>query len=51
VFTSTQALGDAIRGYIAATNAAPRPFVWTRSADVILASVARFCQRTSNSGL
>ncbi len=49
VFTSTQALEDAIRGYIAEANAAPRPFVWTRSADEILASVARFCQRTSNS--
>ncbi len=49
VFTSTQALEEAIRAYIAANNADPKPFVWTKSADTILASIARFCQRTSNS--
>jgi transposase len=49
VFRSTGELEAAIRRYIAATNAAPRPFVWTKSADEILSSVARFCQRTSNS--
>ena len=48
-FRSTGELEAAIRRYIAATNAAPKPFVWTKSADEILASVARFCQRTSNS--
>ena len=32
------------------TNAQPTPFVWTKTADEILASVARFCHRTSNSG-
>jgi transposase len=50
VFTSTRELEDAIHAYIAANNADPKPFVWTRSADAILASVARFCQRISNSG-
>ena len=40
----------AILAYIAETNADPKPFVWTKSADDILVSVARFCQRTSNSG-
>jgi hypothetical protein len=49
VFTSTGALEDAIQAYIAATNAHPKPFPWTKTADDILASVARFCQRTSNS--
>ncbi|WP_207541328.1 IS630 family transposase [Sabulicella rubraurantiaca] len=49
-FTSIGDLEAAIQGYIAETNAAPRPFVWTKTADHILASVARFCQRTSNSG-
>jgi transposase len=49
IVTSTQAPEDAIRGYIAEANAAPRPFVRTGSADAILASVARFCRRTSNS--
>jgi transposase len=46
---STHALEAAIRAYIATTNQDPRPFVWTKSADDILASVQRFCQRTSNS--
>ncbi len=49
-FTGTDDLGAAILAYIAETNTAPRPFVWTKTADDILASVARFCQRTSNSG-
>jgi transposase len=48
-FRSTRALEQAIRAYIAQTNAAPKPFIWTRPADDILASVQRFCQRTSNS--
>jgi transposase len=48
-FTSTQDLEDAIHAYIAATNAAPKPFVWTKTADQILASVGRSCQRISNS--
>jgi transposase len=49
-FTSTDDLEAAILAYIAETNADPKPFVWTKTADDILASVARFCQRTSNSG-
>jgi transposase len=49
VFTSTRELEEAILAYIAETNADPKPFVWTKTADAILASVARFCQRTSNS--
>lgn len=48
-FNSTGALEAAIQAYIEQTNAQPRPFVWTRTADEILASVKRFCQRTSNS--
>jgi transposase len=49
VFRSTRALEQAIRRYIAQTNNDPTPFVWTKSADDILASVQRFCQRTPNS--
>ncbi len=49
-FASTDDLEAAILAYIAETNADPKPFVWTKTADDILASVARFCQRTSNSG-
>jgi transposase len=48
-FGSTQALEEAIRRYIAATNQAGKPFVWTKTADQILESVAEFCQRTSGS--
>ena len=50
VHRSTQALQAAIRAYIAHTNEHPKPFVWTKTADEILASVARFCHRTSDSG-
>jgi hypothetical protein len=48
-FASTDALDAALRAYIAATNAEPKPFVWTKAADGILASVARFCRRASGS--
>jgi transposase len=47
---SVRALETAIREYLAITNDAPRPFVWTKTADEILTTVARFCQRTSNPG-
>jgi transposase len=50
VHRSTLALETAIESYIAITNEQPKPFVWTKSADEILASVARYCQRTSDSG-
>jgi transposase len=50
VHRSTQALQAAIRAYIAHTNEHPKPFVWTKTADQILASIARFCHRTSDSG-
>ena len=43
---SVAALTRAIREFIAVTNDAPKPFVWTKSADEILASIARFAQRT-----
>ncbi len=49
VFTSTAELEDAIVRYIAANNADPKPFVWAKSADAILASLTRFCQGISNS--
>jgi hypothetical protein len=42
VFRSTRALEQAIRSYIARTNANPKPFVWTKTADDILASAERF---------
>jgi len=50
VHRSTQALRAAIRAYIAHTNDHSKPFVWTKTADEILANVARFCHRISDSG-
>jgi len=47
---STRELEDAIRAYLKTNNAEPKPFSWTKSADVILASIERFCLRISNSG-
>ncbi len=47
--TSMDGLEAALHAYIAQTNPDPKPFVWTKPADAILASVSRFCQRTSNS--
>ena len=43
---STEELEAAIVTYIDAVNASPKPFVWTKSADDILASVKRFCAAT-----
>jgi transposase len=47
---STRQLEQAIRDYLQRHNADPKPFVWSKSADDILASIERFCLRTSNSG-
>jgi transposase len=46
---STRQLEQAIRHYLDIHNANPKPFVWVKSADDILASIERFCLRTSNS--
>ena len=47
---SRRALEDAIRLYLALHNQAPTPFVWVKTADEILANIARFCLRTSEAG-
>jgi transposase/AraC-like DNA-binding protein len=47
---SVRELEGAIKDYLAVTNQSPKPFVWTKSADEILASLGRFCQRTSETG-
>src|SRR5437667_3791719 len=47
---STRALEDAIRVYLADHNANPKPFVWVKSADEIIDSIARFALRTSGAG-
>jgi transposase len=41
-------LKAAIRAFIDAHHEAPKPFVWTKTADQILASIARFAQRTTD---
>src|SRR5438094_2614600 len=46
VHRSVAELETAIRAFIDAHNADPKPFVWTKTADQILASIARFAQRT-----
>lgn len=40
---STRELECAIYGYLDITNEEPKPFVWVKTADQILETVARFC--------
>jgi transposase len=47
---STRQLESAIHQYLDVCNEDPKPFVWTKTADDILQSLARFCKRISNSG-
>ena len=47
---STRELEDAIRRYLELSNRNPKAFIWTKTADQILESLARFCKRISNSG-
>ena len=49
-FRSTRELEQAIRQYITHHNEQLKPFRWAKTADQILASVARFCSRTSETG-
>jgi transposase len=44
---STWHLKKAIQEFVDAHNETGKPFVWTKSADDILASIARFAQRTA----
>lgn len=43
---SVVALVKAINAFVDVTNSKPRPFRWIKTADEILASIARFAQRT-----
>jgi transposase len=47
VFRSVRELETAIREYIDIHNEDPAPFIWTKTADQILASIARYAQRTT----
>jgi transposase len=50
VHRSTNELENAIRNFIQHHNKDPKPFVWHKTADQILESVARFCTRTLGTG-
>ena len=50
VHRSRRELETAIQHYLDEHNRNPKPFVWTKTADEILANIARFCQRTYDSG-
>ncbi|MGA2449868.1 MAG: hypothetical protein ABTD50_14405 [Polyangiaceae bacterium] len=43
---SVKELEDAIRAYLDTSNADSKPFVWTKTADQILAKIARFARAT-----
>lgn len=47
---SVQALEADLRAWIKAWNADPKPFVWTKTAEQILDSLARLLQRTTGAG-
>lgn len=44
--TSVRQLQTAIEEFLQVSNAAPKPFVWTKTADAILEKVARFAAET-----
>jgi transposase len=46
---SVRDLNADIRAWIDTWNDNPRPFVWTKTADQILDSIARYCQRINES--
>jgi transposase len=47
---SVAELNKDIRGWIADWNEDPRPYVWTKTAEQILDSIARYCNRINASG-
>ncbi|MGH3969824.1 MAG: IS630 family transposase [Mycobacterium sp.] len=46
---SVQALEKDIRDWVAGWNENPKPFIWTKTAEQILASLSRFLQRATTS--
>jgi len=47
---SVAELQQSIQAWIDTWNADPRPFVWTKTADEILDTIATYCQRINDSG-
>jgi hypothetical protein len=50
VHKSVQALETDIRAWVATWNQHPRPFIWSKTVEEILDSLARYLRRISNSG-
>ena len=48
--TSVRQLNADIRAWIQTWNDNPRPYVWTKTADQILASIGNYCARINDSG-
>lgn len=48
--TSVRQLNADIRAWIQTWNDNPRPYVWTKTADQILDSIANYCRRINDSG-
>jgi transposase len=46
---SVRELNTDIRGWIDSWNDHPRPYVWTKTADQVLDSIARYCTRINDS--
>jgi transposase len=47
---STRALNADIKAWMNTWNDNPKPYVWTKTADQILESIARYCTRINESG-
>ncbi|MFB7225875.1 hypothetical protein [Streptomyces sp. NPDC056227] len=47
---NVQALEADIRRWVKNWNEDPTPFIWTKTAEEILDSLARFCRRISGAG-
>jgi len=47
---SVRALNADIRNWITTWNQNPRPYVWTKTSDQILESIARYCGQITDSG-
>jgi hypothetical protein len=43
-------VAEVIRAWIDTWNDNPRPYVWTKTADQILASIGNYCTRINDSG-
>ena len=48
VHKNVQALEKDIRDWVADWNTRPKPFIWTKTAEEILESLARYCRRISD---